>query len=165
LKRGNLPLGGKIRLARSLWMRWCEVRRSPFRNCCTHSGLNQLRTSNGSYFRFTNGCLEATLTQRLLLVRVLSCATFLFFSVHTFLVVNRIGKDESVSYFLTCIDKNKGLAIAAMQTHPRHSALHVQGFKCLKDLDHDTKIAISHAGFLLLILLFILFLFSNHLGF
>jgi hypothetical protein len=39
-----------------------------------------------------------------------------------------------------------GLAIESMKRHPKHAQLHIECFKCLRDLDHDTKIAISHAG-------------------
>jgi hypothetical protein len=36
--------------------------------------------------------------------------------------------------------------VEAMKAHPQQARLHVECFKCLRDLDHDTKIAISHAG-------------------
>lgn len=40
----------------------------------------------------------------------------------------------------------KGLAIDCMRIHPQHLELSAQGFSCLKDLERDAKMALSHAG-------------------
>lgn len=53
-------------------------------------------------------------------------------------------------FFANCVYlrvRLTGLAVEAMKAHPQHARLHVECFKCLRDLDHDTKVAISHAGF------------------
>ena len=47
---------------------------------------------------------------------------------------------------LSAVCSVTGLAVEAMKAHPDQARLHTECFKCLRDLNHDTKVAISHAG-------------------